>query len=37
MTSEQTKTDLKNLTQDELVEYVESVGQPGFRGRQILA
>ncbi|MCI5159749.1 MAG: radical SAM protein, partial [Candidatus Electrothrix sp. AUS1_2] len=40
MTSEQTKqtkTDLKNLTQDELVQYVESLGQPGFRGRQILA
>ncbi|WPD21357.1 MAG: 23S rRNA (adenine(2503)-C(2))-methyltransferase RlmN [Candidatus Electrothrix scaldis] len=37
MTSEQSKTDLKNLTQDELVEYVESLGQPGFRGRQILA
>lgn len=34
---ESQKTDLKNLTQDELVEYVESLGQPGFRGRQILA
>jgi len=30
------KTDLKNLTQDELVEFVESLGQPAFRGRQIL-
>ncbi len=37
MTLEQKKTDLKNLTQDELVDYVESLGQPGFRGRQILA
>ncbi len=31
------KTDLKNLTRDELVSYVESLGQPAFRGRQILA
>ena len=31
------KTDLKNLSQNELVDYVESLGQPGFRGRQILA
>ncbi|MCI5147291.1 MAG: 23S rRNA (adenine(2503)-C(2))-methyltransferase RlmN, partial [Candidatus Electrothrix sp. AR3] len=31
------QTDLKNLTQDELVEYVESLGQPAFRARQILA
>jgi len=37
MSLEEQKTDLKNLTQDELVEYVESLGQPGFRGRQILA
>ncbi|MCI5160586.1 MAG: 23S rRNA (adenine(2503)-C(2))-methyltransferase RlmN [Candidatus Electrothrix sp. AX5] len=37
MTLEQKRTDLKNLTQDELVNYVESLGQPGFRGRQILA
>ncbi|MCW5205735.1 23S rRNA (adenine(2503)-C(2))-methyltransferase RlmN [Desulfobulbus sp. F5] len=36
MTSEQ-KTDLKNLTQDELVEYAVSLGQPAFRGRQLLA
>ncbi len=31
-----TKTDLRNLTQDELVHYVESLGQPAFRGRQIM-
>ncbi len=31
------KTDLKNLTQDELVEFVESLDQPAFRGRQLLA
>ncbi len=31
------RTDLRNLTQDELVDYVESLGQPGFRGRQIMA
>lgn len=31
-----TKTDLRNLTQDEIVEYVESLGQPAFRGRQIM-
>ncbi|MCI5210525.1 MAG: 23S rRNA (adenine(2503)-C(2))-methyltransferase RlmN [Candidatus Electrothrix sp. ATG2] len=37
MIHEHKRTDLKNLTQDELVEYVESLGQPGFRGRQILA
>ena len=37
MTNDQRKTDLKNFTQDELVDYVESLGQPGFRGRQILA
>jgi 23S rRNA (adenine2503-C2)-methyltransferase len=30
------KTDLRNLTQDELVHYVESLGQPAFRGRQIM-
>lgn len=32
-----TKTDLKNLTQDQLVQFVESLDQPSFRGRQILA
>ncbi len=31
------KTDLKNLTQEQLVRFVESQGQPAFRGRQILA
>jgi 23S rRNA (adenine2503-C2)-methyltransferase len=29
-------TDLKNLTQDELVDYALSLGQPAFRGRQVL-
>jgi len=32
-----TKTDLRNLTQEEIVEFVESLGQPAFRGRQIMA
>lgn len=32
-----TKTDLKNFSTDQLVEYVESLGQPAFRGRQIMA
>ncbi len=31
------KTDLRNLTQEELVHYVESLGQPAFRGRQIMS
>ena len=31
------RTDLKNLTQEQLVRFVESLGQPAFRGRQILA
>lgn len=31
------KTDLKNLTQEQLVRFVESLGHPAFRGRQILA
>ncbi|MBV5317471.1 MAG: 23S rRNA (adenine(2503)-C(2))-methyltransferase RlmN [Desulfobulbaceae bacterium] len=31
------KTDLKNLNQEQLVQFVESLGQPAFRGRQILA
>lgn len=31
------KTDLKNLTQEQLITFVESLGQPAFRGRQILA
>lgn len=37
MTSELQKVDLKNLTQDKLVRFVESLGQPAFRGRQLLA
>jgi 23S rRNA (adenine2503-C2)-methyltransferase len=37
MTDNTRKTDLKNLTQDELVTFVESLGQPSFRGKQILA
>ncbi|MGB3221741.1 MAG: 23S rRNA (adenine(2503)-C(2))-methyltransferase RlmN [Desulforhopalus sp.] len=35
MNSEQ-KTDLKNLTQEGLIKYVESLGQPAFRARQIM-
>ncbi len=31
------ENDLKNLTQDEMVSYAESLGQPAFRGRQILS
>lgn len=31
------KTDLKNFSQDQLVAYVESLDQPAFRGRQIMA
>lgn len=31
------KTDLKNLSQDQLVEFVEKLGQPAFRGRQIMS
>ena len=31
------KTDLRNLTQGEIVHFVESLGQPAFRGRQIMA
>jgi 23S rRNA (adenine2503-C2)-methyltransferase len=37
MNLNQPKTDLKNLTQEQLVRYVESLGHPSFRGRQILA
>ena len=37
MSIDQPKTDLKNLTQEQLVRFVESLGQPSFRGRQILA
>ncbi len=36
MIQQQTKTDLRNLTQQKLVEYVQSLGQPAFRGKQIL-
>ncbi len=31
------KTDLKNFDQDQLIAYVESLGQPAFRGKQIMA
>jgi len=30
------KTDLKNFSQTQLIEYIESLGQPSFRGRQIM-
>jgi len=30
------KTDLKNFSQTQLIEYVESLGQPPFRGKQIM-
>ncbi len=30
------KTDLKNLTQEGLIDYTESLGQPAFRGKQIM-
>ncbi len=30
------KTDLKNLTQEGLIDYAEGLGQPAFRGRQIM-
>lgn len=36
MSSTVKKVDLKNLTQEGLVAYVESLGQPGFRGKQIM-
>ena len=36
MTPYLTSTDLKNLTQDELIDYAVSLGQPAFRGRQLL-
>ena len=32
-----TKVDLRNMPQEELVLYVESLGQPAFRARQIMA
>ncbi|MBW6519480.1 MAG: 23S rRNA (adenine(2503)-C(2))-methyltransferase RlmN [Desulfoarculaceae bacterium] len=31
------KFDLRNLTQDDIVTYVESLGQPAFRGRQLMS
>lgn len=31
-----TKTDLKNFSQPQLISYVESLGQPSFRGKQIM-
>jgi len=31
------KTDLKNFSEDDLVAYVASLGQPPFRGRQIMS
>lgn len=37
MQNEPHKTDLKELTQEQLVRFVESLGQPAFRGRQILS
>nr|WP_321468229.1 23S rRNA (adenine(2503)-C(2))-methyltransferase RlmN [uncultured Desulfobulbus sp.] len=37
MNEQNTKTDLKDLPQEKLVQFVESLGQPAFRGRQILA
>jgi len=33
----QSQTDLKNLSLDQLIRFAESLGQPAFRGRQILA
>ncbi len=35
--AKEAKTDLKNLTQEQLIPFTESLGQPSFRGRQILA
>jgi len=35
--TEETKTDLKNLSREQLIAFTESLGQPSFRGRQILA
>lgn len=36
MAADKTKTDLKNLNQEQLIHFVESLGQPSFRGRQIM-
>lgn len=32
----QNKTDLRNLTQEELIEFVKTLKQPSFRGKQIM-
>jgi 23S rRNA (adenine2503-C2)-methyltransferase len=37
MITQQNKTDLKNMTGQQLVRYVEALRQPSFRGEQILA
>jgi 23S rRNA (adenine2503-C2)-methyltransferase len=37
MKTKPAKTDLKDLTQEKLVQFVESLAQPSFRGRQILS
>ncbi|MGL1932934.1 MAG: 23S rRNA (adenine(2503)-C(2))-methyltransferase RlmN [Desulfotalea sp.] len=37
MSENNSKTDLRNLSQDELVKYAESLGQPSFRGKQIMS
>lgn len=34
---ESARTDLKNLDQNGLIDFVESLGQPAFRGRQLMA
>ncbi len=31
------KTDLRNFNQEQLISYVESLGQPAFRGRQVMS
>jgi len=31
------KIDLRNMTQNDIVGYVESLGQPAFRGRQLMS
>ncbi|CAG36664.1 23S rRNA (adenine(2503)-C(2))-methyltransferase RlmN [Desulfotalea psychrophila] len=37
ITTNREKIDLKNLSQDQLVEFAEKLGQPAFRGRQIMS
>ncbi len=37
MSTSSSKTDLKNLTREQLISFVQSLGQPAFRGQQILA